>query len=69
MSDATVAVFDAHTTGDYLTEAGFLHDNRFPRYEGTPPDRIREATDGNEANGSDGTTPSSVAVSASTTRI
>jgi len=44
-SDAAVSVFDAHTTGDYLDEAGFLLDEQFPIYEGDVPERIRDATE------------------------
>jgi molybdate/tungstate transport system substrate-binding protein len=44
MSDAAVAVFDAHTTGNYLEEHGFLLRERFPAYTGDIPQRIRQAT-------------------------
>jgi molybdate/tungstate transport system substrate-binding protein len=44
-SDAAVSVFDAHTTGDYLDEAGFLLDEQFPIYEGDVPEPIRDATE------------------------
>jgi molybdate/tungstate transport system substrate-binding protein len=45
MSDAAVAVFDVHTTGEYLAEAGFVVRDQFPTYVGAPPARVREATD------------------------
>ena len=44
MSDAAVAVFDAHTRGDYLADSGFVLGDRSPTYEGDAPDRVREAT-------------------------
>lgn len=44
VTDATLAVFDVHTTGSYLEESGFLLRDRFPRYEGDPPSRLTDAT-------------------------
>ena len=44
MSDAAVAVFDAHTTGNYLDDSGFLLRDQFPMYEGDPPNRVTDAT-------------------------
>lgn len=44
MSDAAVAVFDAHTTGDYLEEHGFLQRGQFPVYRGETPERVRQRT-------------------------
>jgi molybdate/tungstate transport system substrate-binding protein len=46
LSDAALSVFDVHTTGDYLTESGFVRRDGFPIYEGTPPSRVREAVGG-----------------------
>jgi len=43
-SDAALSVFAAHTTGDYLADAGFLLREEFPRYEGEVPDAVRRAT-------------------------
>lgn len=43
LSDAALAVFDVHTTGDYLADAGFLLRDSFPRYEGDVPAAVREA--------------------------
>ena len=42
MSDAAVAVFDAHTTGEYLGEAGFLLRDQYPMYEGNPPSQVTD---------------------------
>ncbi|MGQ3330359.1 extracellular solute-binding protein [Halorubrum sp. FL23] len=42
MSDAAVAVFDAHTTGSYLAEHGFLLRDQFPAYTGAVPQRVRQ---------------------------
>jgi molybdate/tungstate transport system substrate-binding protein len=44
LSDAAVAVFDAHTTGTYLEESGFLHREGFPTYVGDVPAEVRAAT-------------------------
>jgi molybdate/tungstate transport system substrate-binding protein len=43
-SDAALSVFAAHTTGDYLADAGFLLREEFPRYEGAVPAAVRRAT-------------------------
>jgi molybdate/tungstate transport system substrate-binding protein len=43
-SDAARSVFVAHTTGDYLDDAGFLRRGEFPRYEGDVPAAVRDAT-------------------------
>jgi molybdate/tungstate transport system substrate-binding protein len=43
-SDAALTVFDAHTTGAYLAESGFLLRDRFPHYEGDVPADVRRAT-------------------------
>jgi molybdate/tungstate transport system substrate-binding protein len=43
-SDAALSVFAAHTTGDYLADAGFLLREEFPHYEGAVPDAVRRAT-------------------------
>jgi len=43
-SDAASSVFDAHITGSYLDDAGFLRRDRFPVYEGDVPTAIRRAT-------------------------
>lgn len=48
-SDAALAVFDAHTTGSYLADAGFLIRNRFPQYRGSVPDRVRRMSGGERA--------------------
>ncbi|MFC7134890.1 MULTISPECIES: extracellular solute-binding protein [Salinibaculum] len=45
VSDAAVSVFDAHTTGNYLQEHGFLVREQFPAYTGEVPQRVRQATD------------------------
>ena len=44
-SDAAVAVFDAHTTGSYLEDHGFLLREQFPTYTGDVPRRVRRAID------------------------
>jgi molybdate/tungstate transport system substrate-binding protein len=44
MNEATLRVFDRHTTGGYLDESGFLRRDGFPRYEGSVPEAVREAT-------------------------
>ena len=54
MSDAAVAVFDVHTTGQYLAESGFVLREGFPVYEGAAPDRVTAAT------GTGGTSKSAV---------
>jgi len=41
LNDATISVFDALTTGEYLEESGFLLDDGFPRYEGDVPEAVR----------------------------
>lgn len=46
MSDAALSVFDVHTTGNYLSESGFLFPDQFPRYEGEVPDEVSEAKTG-----------------------
>jgi molybdate/tungstate transport system substrate-binding protein len=48
-SDAAISVFDVHTTGSYLDDAGFLLRDRFPIYEGAVPERVRRATGGDGA--------------------
>jgi molybdate/tungstate transport system substrate-binding protein len=45
MSNAAVSVFEAHTTGSYLEEYGFIMRERFPAHTGDVPQRIRQATD------------------------
>ena len=45
-SAATRAVFDAHTTGTYLTDAGFGTDSSLPRYEGDVPSAVTESSAG-----------------------
>lgn len=45
MSDAAASVFDAHTTGNYLEEHGFVLGEQFPAYAGNVPERIRQGTD------------------------
>lgn len=42
--DASVSVFDVHTTGSYLEESGFLLREGFPRYEGEVPVAVQQAT-------------------------
>lgn len=49
LSDAAVAVFDAHTTGRYLEAHGFLLREQFPAYTGDVPSRIERATARDEA--------------------
>lgn len=49
MSDAALSVFDAHTTGDYLSEFGFVLRDQFPTYRGDPPNRVEAATGGTDA--------------------
>jgi molybdate/tungstate transport system substrate-binding protein len=44
MSDAAVAVFDAHTTGSYLGNHGFILREQFPAYTGDIPQPVRETT-------------------------
>jgi molybdate/tungstate transport system substrate-binding protein len=44
-SDAALTVFDVHTTGEYLDDAGFLRGDRFPVYEGAVPTAVQRATD------------------------
>jgi molybdate/tungstate transport system substrate-binding protein len=41
-SAAADAVFDAHTTGAYLTEFGFTIPDDYPRYRGDVPDEIAD---------------------------
>ncbi|EMA43898.1 extracellular solute-binding protein [Halococcus saccharolyticus] len=43
MSDAALEVFDAHTTGSYLDEHGFLRREQFPTFEGAVPERVTRA--------------------------
>jgi molybdate/tungstate transport system substrate-binding protein len=43
LSDAAVSVFNAHTTGSYLEEHGFLRGEQFPAYLGDVPQRVRQA--------------------------
>ncbi|MFB6256962.1 MAG: substrate-binding domain-containing protein [Haloplanus sp.] len=43
-SGAALSVFAAHTTGNYLADAGFLARRGFPRYEGEVPAGVRQAT-------------------------
>lgn len=45
MSDAAMAVFDAHTTGNYLTDHGFVLREQFPAYTGDIPQPIRRITE------------------------
>lgn len=45
VTDAALTVFDVHTTGEYLDDAGFLRGDRFPVYEGAVPTAVRRATD------------------------
>jgi len=53
-SDAARAVFAAHTTGNYLADAGFVLRDSFPRYEGEVPEAVRRATEtASDENGSD----------------
>ncbi|MFB6252795.1 MAG: extracellular solute-binding protein [Halobellus sp.] len=49
LSDAALAVFDVHTTGDYLAESGFVQRDRFPTYEGSPPSQARNAVEASTA--------------------
>jgi len=42
VTDAATAVFDAHTTGSYLDEHGFLLREQFPVYRGDVPRRVKE---------------------------
>lgn len=44
MTDATVAVFDAHTTGSYLADHGFILREQFPAYTGDVPQPVSQAT-------------------------
>ncbi|MDS0477292.1 extracellular solute-binding protein [Natrinema sp. 1APR25-10V2] len=50
MSDAAVSVFDAHTTGSYLEDHGFLLREQFPAHTGDVPQRVRQATDQSKEN-------------------
>jgi len=53
-SEAARSVFAAHTTGDYLADAGFVLRDSYPRYVGEVPDAVRRATDAaTGGNGSD----------------
>jgi len=59
VSDAALTVFDVHTTGSYLDEAGFLRHDRFPVYDGAVPAAVRRATGtGDRPNRRDGTSVS-----------
>ncbi|MEF8774439.1 MAG: extracellular solute-binding protein [Halobacteriales archaeon] len=39
-SDAALGVFEAHTTGQYLTDFGFVVPDDYPRYTGNVPDEL-----------------------------
>ena len=43
VTEGTLAVFEAHTTGSYLEDSGFLVREGFPRYEGAVPDAVARA--------------------------
>jgi len=45
-SDAAHAAFAALTTGGYLADGGFVLRDGLPRYEGVPPDAVRQAVGG-----------------------
>lgn len=42
MSKAAIAVFNVHTTGQYLTDAGFIQRNQFPQHVGDVPAAVKE---------------------------
>jgi len=42
LTDAVRAVFEAHATGDYLTEYGFEVPDDYPRFRGDVPDAIAD---------------------------
>ncbi|TKX78398.1 sulfate transporter [Halorubrum sp. SD626R] len=50
VSDAAVAVFDAHTTGTYLEDHGFLLREQFPAYTGEVPRRVTRTADRSDEN-------------------
>jgi len=43
--EAVRNVFTAHTTGEYLADAGFVLPERLPTYEGSVPEAVRATTD------------------------
>lgn len=47
MSKAAVAVFNIHTTGQYLTDAGFIQRAQFPQYVGDVPVTVEQAIPSN----------------------
>lgn len=55
MSDAALAVFAAHTTGNYLKDHGFLLREQFPAYEGDVPQQVRQTTNQTDGDQSGGT--------------